>query len=57
MSDLSKLKKLEYRKADILSDLEDKETDLMFLNLGKTIYKIAQLKKKMNRDIKNFTDE
>jgi len=57
MNDLSKLKKLEYRKADILSDLEDKETDLMFLNLGKTTYKIAQLKKKMNREIKNFLDE
>lgn len=57
MNDLSKLKKLEYRKADILSELEDKETDLMFLNLGKTIYKISQLKKKMNREIKNFTDE
>jgi len=57
MNDLSKLKKLEYRKADILSDLEEKESDLMFLNLGKTIYKISQLKKKMNRDTKNFLDD
>jgi|GEM_PF-6323552 len=53
----SKIQAFKFEKAKLLLELEQKESPILLLRLGKVIFEISKLQKKELRKIKNHFEE